>query len=198
MSIVMTTKPVRVRFAASPAIYGFTLLKQGDQPSPEQVAALAWEYFRDRLPARESCPDAIKEWFRRLLATFLPTVDRLDQLPAAAGFLFDFDIQAARTEPENAAVLAADSARTVLAEFANRARTHRGPVTPNDFKRWMNAIKAATGVKGAELFDPVRIALTGTHSGPELDKLLPLIEDGAALGLGIARVRERAERFVGV
>jgi hypothetical protein len=44
----------------------------------------------------------------------------------------------------------------------------------------------------------VRIALTGTHSGPEFDKLIPLIEEGAALGLGIATVRERIERFVGV
>ena len=59
-------------------------------------------------------------------------------------------------------------------------------------------IKAATGIKGKELFHPVRIALTGAHSGREFDKLLPLIEDGAALGLGIPSVSERVERFVGV
>jgi glutamyl/glutaminyl-tRNA synthetase len=33
---------------------------------------------------------------------------------------------------------------------------------------------------------------------PEFDKLLPLIEDGATLGIGISSVRERAVRFVGV
>jgi glutamyl/glutaminyl-tRNA synthetase len=62
----------------------------------------------------------------------------------------------------------------------------------------MNEVKTATGIKGKELFHPVRIALTGAHSGPDFDKLLPLIEDGAALGLRIATVRERVERFVGV
>jgi hypothetical protein len=41
----------------------------------------------------------------------------------------------------------------------------------------------------------VRIALTGAHSGPGLDKLIPLIEDDAALGLGIPSVRDRIERF---
>jgi glutamyl/glutaminyl-tRNA synthetase len=57
-------------------------------------------------------------------------------------------------------------------------------------------------VKGKELFHPVRIALTGAHSGPELDKLLPLIEEGAKLSgsgnLGVVGVRERIEKFVGV
>jgi len=43
----------------------------------------------------------------------------------------------------------------------------------------------------------VRIALTGAHSGPEFDKVIPLIEDGAALGLGILDVRERLAAFVG-
>jgi glutamyl/glutaminyl-tRNA synthetase len=56
--------------------------------------------------------------------------------------------------------------------------------------------KAATGIKGKELFHPVRIALTGSHSGPEFDKLLPLIEDGAARGLAIPTVRERIDQFL--
>jgi glutamyl/glutaminyl-tRNA synthetase len=66
----------------------------------------------------------------------------------------------------------------------------------------MNDIKAATGIKGKELFHPVRIALTGAHSGPEFDKMIPLIEDGAELSrnwsLAIPSVRERIEKFVGV
>jgi hypothetical protein len=38
----------------------------------------------------------------------------------------------------------------------------------------------------------------GAHSGPGFDKLLPLIEDGAALRLKVLNVRERIERLVGV
>jgi glutamyl/glutaminyl-tRNA synthetase len=62
----------------------------------------------------------------------------------------------------------------------------------------MTEVKQATGVKGKELFHPIRIALTGYHSGPEFDKLIPLIEQGAALQLGIPSVRQRLEQFVGV
>ncbi len=80
------------------------------------------------------------------------------------------------------AILEADSSRTVLGEFAARVRTYSQHVAPDLFKAWMNEIKTATGIKGKELFHPVRIALTGHHSGPDFDKLLPLIEDGSNVG----------------
>jgi glutamyl/glutaminyl-tRNA synthetase len=140
----------------------------------------------------------VQNWFGRLLALLVPSVDHLDELPGKAASVFAFDPAAARAIEENAAVLAAPSAGIVLNELASRVRAHEGPVTPEVFKIWMNEIKAATKIKGRELFHPVRIALTGAHSGPEFDKLIPLIEDGAALGLGIPCVRDRMERFVGV
>jgi glutamyl/glutaminyl-tRNA synthetase len=56
----------------------------------------------------------------------------------------------------------------------------------------MNEVKAETGAKGKELFHPVRIVLTGAHSGPEFDKIVPLMEEGAALRLGVKSVAERA------
>ncbi len=40
---------------------------------------------------------------------------------------------------------------------------------------WTNAIKAATGRKGKDLFMPLRLALTGMDHGPEMKALLPLI-----------------------
>ena len=135
---------------------------------------------------------------RPLAGPLSPAVDCLEQLPAQAGPVLAFSPEAARSDQENAAVLAADSARTVLAELASHIRAHSGPVTPQAFKSWMNEIKVATGIKGEELFHPVRIALTGARSGREFDKLIPLIEDGAALGLGIPSVRDRIERIVGV
>ncbi len=191
------------RVTPSPAIFDFDklnwlnrhYLKQAD---PDRLAALAWGYFADRLPPYDTSPEAVKAWFARLLALFVPAVDHLSQLPAKSAFVFGFDPGAARANEENAAVLAADSARTVLCELASRVRVHEGPVTPEAFKAWMNEIKAATGIKGKELFHPVRIALTGAHSGPEFDKIIPLMEDGAALGLGVLSVSERVKRFVGV
>jgi glutamyl-tRNA synthetase len=40
---------------------------------------------------------------------------------------------------------------------------------------WTRAVSAATGAKGRALFHPLRLALTGRETGPELKALLPLI-----------------------
>jgi len=43
-----------------------------------------------------------------------------------------------------------------------------------------NALKAETGRKGRALFHPLRLALTGRESGPEMKTLLPLIGEAEA------------------
>jgi nondiscriminating glutamyl-tRNA synthetase len=139
-----------------------------------------------------------KAWFARLLEVYLPYVDRLDQLPVHAAPIFGVDPEAARRDPENAAILAKDSSRSVLSELGGRLRTSASIVTPQEFKLWMNDIKDATGIKGKDLYHPVRIALMGHHSGPDFDKLIPLIEEGASLGLSIPTVQGRVEQFTGV
>jgi glutamyl-tRNA synthetase len=45
----------------------------------------------------------------------------------------------------------------------------------NSWDKWIASIKDVTGRKGKELFKPLRLALTGQEHGPELKKLLPLI-----------------------
>ena len=46
---------------------------------------------------------------------------------------------------------------------------------------WTSDIKTATGRKGKALFHPLRLALTGEESGPELAALMPLIGRAKAL-----------------
>lgn len=166
--------------------------------SPVRLASLAWEYFGGLLPEKDAASDEVLVWFVRLLEIFVPSVEHLDQLTAKALSVFGFDPEVARSRPENAAVLKADSARVVLTELGDRVRAYSQPVTPGVFKRWLEEITKATGAKDNDLFYPVRIALTGTQSGPDFDKLIAVIEQGAALGLGVATIRQRVEKFVGI
>jgi len=70
-------------------------------------------------------------------------------------------------------------------------------LTAELFKAIMNEVKAKTGAKGKDLFHPVRIVLTGSHSGPEFDKLIPILEEGSQLELPqhVMSVRERLAAF---
>lgn len=195
------------RVTASPAIFDFNklywlnrhYLKSAD---PQRVADLSRPYFAGKgwLPeasAGEAGTD-VERWLQQLLALFVPAVDQLDQLPAKSQFLFELDPAAIVADSENAALLTTGVARQVLADFTARIAGLPGPVSAEDFKAAMNQVKAAIGAKGKELFHPVRIALTGAHSGPEFDKLVPLIEAGSRLPLPtpVRSVRERMERML--
>lgn len=187
------------RVTASPAIFDFGKLDWLNRhylklrPIAE-VAALAWPYFEQAgyMGSREKVSAKVADWFERLLAVLLPGVDRLDQLPAKAAFFFALDSAKTKADPENAAILASDMGQRVIGAFAARAVEEPGPITAERFKALMNEVKVETGAKGKELFHPVRILLTGAHSGPEFDKIIPLFEDGAALGLGVRSTAERA------
>ncbi len=191
------------RVTAAPAVFDWAKLHWLNrhylkQCEPLRLVALVAPYFEnaDLLPKRADA--ATLTWFEKLVALFLPALDQLDQLPAKSAFVFQFDPDAAHADEENAALLATESAQKVLAAFAARVQNASGPVTPDQFKSWMNEIKAETGAKGKDLFHPVRIALTGAHSGPEFDKLIPVIEEGSQLELPvrIPSVRERIQQFL--
>lgn len=53
---------------------------------------------------------------------------------------------------------------------------------------WTKAVREQTGRKGRGLFHPLRLALTGRESGPELAQLLPLIGKIRASGRLLGRV----------
>jgi nondiscriminating glutamyl-tRNA synthetase len=191
------------RVTVSPAVFDFDKLNWLNRhymklTEPTRLTELAWPYFASAnlLPAEST--NEVKTWFTKLLALFVPAVDRLDQLPEKTRFVFRHDVAAAKANSENADLLATESAKKVLAALAERAKADSATVTAEQFKTWMNEIKAETGVKGKELFHPARIALTGSHSGPEFDKLIPLIEEGSTLSLPehLPGVRERALCFV--
>jgi glutamyl-tRNA synthetase len=55
------------------------------------------------------------------------------------------------------------------------------PFGPETWGRWTDALKSVTGHKGRALFHPLRLALTGRETGPELKALLPLIGRKRAL-----------------
>ncbi|NWH07233.1 MAG: glutamate--tRNA ligase [Alphaproteobacteria bacterium] len=62
-------------------------------------------------------------------------------------------------------------------EFAARAADllPAAPLSEDTWAPWTKAVGGETGRKGRDLFQPLRLALTGRPHGPEMKKLLPLI-----------------------
>src|SRR5205809_526046 len=146
-------------------------------------------------------PEPALTWLAKVTQLLRPYVDRLDQLPVRASAILHYDARATVANPENAEVLAWPHTDAVIASFTQKTLQNEsaksGQLTPECFKRLVNEVKAETGAKGKELFHPIRIMIIGSHSGPEFDKLIPIIEEGSQLKLPmhVLSVRERVEEF---
>lgn len=137
------------------------------------------------------------EWFLKLVGLFAPYADRLDQIADRAAPAFKYDAAEAIQQPDNADVLRAESSPAVIKSFAQHI-SNSSSFDAQLFKVIMNDIKNETGVKGKDLFHPVRIMLIGHHSGPDFDKLIPVIEEGSKLNLPVhvKSTRERVQEFM--
>jgi nondiscriminating glutamyl-tRNA synthetase len=187
------------RVTPSPAVFDWDKLHWLNRhvikqtPLPE-LRALSWPYFAAAhwLPPLPTAN--VEGWFDRVLELFLPAVDQLQQLPEKAASLW----KPAPITQEDTALLASEAGERVVRAFTAKILAEPGALTPQRFKELMNEVKVETGVKGKDLFHPVRILLTGAHSGPEFDKLIPLFEDGSRLDLPthVSSVRERVNAFI--
>jgi glutamyl-tRNA synthetase/nondiscriminating glutamyl-tRNA synthetase len=145
--------------------------------------------------------DRTRIWFENVLMLLAPSVDRLQQLPERAAVIFGYDAKTAVSSPENAEALAWPNSKAVVnlftAKILDLESAGQLPLAAERFKTLMNEVKAESNTKGKELFHPVRIMLTGSHSGPEFDKLIPIVEEGSALPLPkhVLSVRERVAAF---
>jgi len=140
-------------------------------------------------------------WFEKLIDLLAPYVDRLEQLPERASSIFNYDAKAALAAPDNAEVLVWPQTNAVLRRFMVKVlddeSAQSGQLTPEQFKKIVNEVKAETGTKGKELFHPIRIVITGSHSGPDFDRLIPILEEGSRLALPkpVLSTRQRVEEF---
>jgi glutamyl-tRNA synthetase len=131
-----------------------------------------------------------REWWRELVDLLRPSLRRIDELPHRLQKLMRGPGPEAQTEsdPRHHAALSA---------FHQASRA--GELTAaSDFKAVARRIGEATGLSGRELFQPLRNALTGENHGPELARLVPLIENARSRGVepDIETVAERIEALV--
>ena len=169
------------------------------QAGPKRVAELSLPFFAKAAWMTEPQPpeSPARAWFEKVVELLAPSVDRLEQLPERAASIFAYDAKAALASPDNAEVLGWEKTRAVVEAFCRRVPTEEA-MTVEGFKSIVNEVKGETGTKGKELYHPIRLVITGSHSGPEFDKLIPILEEGSGLKLPrhVKSVRERVEEFV--
>jgi nondiscriminating glutamyl-tRNA synthetase len=171
------------------------------EAAPERIAALLVPHLQASgdLAADVDVDEGVRAFLVACVPVVAGTVDRLADAPARLRPVFEAPDPAgvlAHVDAEGPAAAAA--ARAVIVAFA-QALSGRPRLTRETFRDATQQVRQMTGQKGRALFHPVRLALTGADSGPELDLLVPAIDRGAELPTGagvrpIAGCRERAAR----
>lgn len=153
--------------------------------APDRLAHLAEPYLRERGQIVGDLSSTARQWLESVLPGMAASVDRLPQLADRVDFVFRYDTPKEALDSNLVKALADElSVSPRLADKdAFRALAHR--------------VKDRTGLKGKNLFHPIRVILTGAHEGPELDLIVPAIDGAAELTppSGLAPVtgcRERA------
>ncbi len=188
------------RITKSPAVFDteklYWLNRHYLKQSPvRRLAELSVPFLESAGYLKGPASEPVLEWLGRVVDAAGKGLDHLSQLPSATRTIFEYD--AAAAVAGDAREVARDSgSRAVLKAFLTKARD-AGEMTYLKFREISKAVQQETGKKGTKLFHPIRVALTGASSGPELEKLVPIYEEGARLELArpVKSVAQRLREF---
>ena len=112
------------------------------------------------------------------------------------GLIFQYDAREIIGRVESHVVLSRYAARGVLRQVALML-LDGGAMTSERFKEIVTAIKEGMELRGRELFHPIRLALAGRAGEGELDRVILLLDEAAALtfAVPVKSARDRILEF---
>ena len=173
----------------------FDLDKVSKSPAVFDVAKLNWfnsHYLRD-LPLDLIVERAMpyladfdlskysKDEINKMVALIRESLTTLSQIKGALAFFFDEHVQ---MQPELKEIIEKEGSRKVLADLSKSIDEQSVPFGDNQgSKKAVDAIGKTHGLKGKDLYWPVRVALSGSTAGPDLGAIISI--------LGPERVKQR-------
>ena len=148
--------------------------------SSRQKAQLAYPHLREAAFLPEKMSDAHWRWLEMVVEGLIERVDRFSDLPTQVALLFDF--YPSEMEEEIREELKTDCAPRIIKLFSEKI-SHVENFDYDKFAMMTQEIKKETGCKGKGLYHPLRVVLTARGSGLDLDKFIPMVEEGAKLKL---------------
>lgn len=108
-------------------------------------------------------------WIKALVSILKDRIATLDELPEKLKSILDNDV---KFETEEAKKVLEDSDIDKLSEAFKEELEKVEEVDEEFASSILKTIQKKTGIKGKNLFMPIRIALTGNQHGPDLDKII--------------------------
>jgi hypothetical protein len=129
--------------------------------------------------AQEPSPEQFA-WCEHAAAILGTHAADLDALRSLLGLVFRYDATEILARVETHAVLSRYAARDVLRQLA-LLLLDGAPLTSDRFKEVITTLKDGLDIRGRELFHPIRLALAGRAGEGELDRVILLLDEAAAI-----------------
>jgi nondiscriminating glutamyl-tRNA synthetase len=115
--------------------------------------------------------DFDRTWVTELVALYKDGMNAVSEIVELSEMFFTNEVA---YDEESKAILAAETVPTVLAAFRDNVQ-ELTEFTPDTIQAAIKAVQKATGIKGKNLFMPIRVAITGQEHGRDLNVTLYLL-----------------------
>lgn len=133
-------------------------------------------------------------WCEHAAALLGPHSADRQALADLLGLVFHYDARELMVSVETHVVVSRYAAREVLRQLALQL-LDAAPLTTQRFREIVAALKEGLELRGRELFHPIRLALAGRAGEGELDRVILLLDEAAALSFDV-RVKPARERIL--
>ena len=137
----------------------------------ERIVNLALPFFVKEGVATQEEVDNNRAWFEKLISLYQPQMSYGAEIVELTKQFF---VEEIKFDEEELEILKQDTTIAVFEDFLEKLEV-AGDFTSENIKTLIKTIQKDTGVKGKNLFMPIRIASTGSMHGPELNTSLELL-----------------------
>ena len=137
----------------------------------ERIVNLALPFFVKEGVATQEEVDNNRAWFEKLISLYQPQMSYGAEIVKLTKQFF---VEEIKFDEEELEILKQDTTVAVFEDFLEKLEV-AGDFTSENIKTLIKTIQKDTGVKGKNLFMPIRIASTGSMHGPELNTSLELL-----------------------
>jgi nondiscriminating glutamyl-tRNA synthetase len=179
------------RVAKSPAVFDIGKLDWLNghyirQASLDRITDLAIPYLEKAGYISTPLSQEQLGWVRLVVDSVREYLTCLSEVTLHVGIFFDEKVEI--NEEAAHRIMAEEQVPIVLTALLEKLSAGTDDLTAAESKKLLKTVSKETGFKGKQVFMPVRVAITGSSHGPDLDKVMAL--------LGRSKVNERLSQAI--
>ncbi|MFA4885242.1 MAG: glutamate--tRNA ligase [Desulfotomaculaceae bacterium] len=167
------------RVAKSPAVFDLEKLNWLNghyirQAPLDQLTALAIPHFEKAGYLSAPLSPEKYQWVKMVVASVQKHLSCMEEITTQAKIYFDDEVQIEGQEAQE--IMAGEQVPAVLRDLIKKVSvTISGEIKENEAKELLKEVGRDLGLKGKQIFMPVRVALTGSTQGPDLNQIMAIL-----------------------